>query len=213
MKAIDEVLTPALRRARIDHSQQLLSAKEVTELLTNVEQVIDKVSWAKNAAAELKDTDALLQSNPDTDVSETPRLRVLGVPAHHSSEELLLKAVSLADPLLEMNVLGTSELPDTVVSAAADHCPDVVLIAVLPEGGFQQARYLCNALRRNGFKGIILVCCHGKFRNFDRLFVKFRKAGANFLTTSMAQTALKLHSFKPRVALRKPEPVGIEVAS
>ncbi len=213
MKAIDEVLTPALRRARIDHSQQLLSAKEATELLTNVEQVIDKVSWAKNAAAELKDTDALLQSNPDTDVSETPRLRVLGVPAHHSSEELLLKAVSLADPLLEMNVLGTSELPDTVVSAAADQCPDVVLIAVLPEGGFQQARYLCSALRRNGFTGIILVCCHGKFRNFDRLFVKFRKVGANFLTTSMAQTALKLHSFKPRVALRKPEPVGIEVAS
>lgn len=213
MKAIDEVLTPALRRARIDHSQQLLSAKEAAELLNNVEHVIDKVSWTKSAPAESHASDAILQIKADAGESETPRLRVLGVPAHHASEELLLKAVSLADPLLEMSVIGSSELPDTVASAVTDQCPDVVLIAVLPEGGFQQARYLCSSLRRNRFRGNIIVCCHGKFRNYDRLFVKFRKAGANFLTTNMTQTALKIHSLKPRVPLKKPEQVGIEVAS
>ncbi len=213
MKAIDEVLTPALRRARVDHSQQLLSAKEAAELLNNVELVIDKVSWTKSAPAESHASDAILQINAEAGESETPRLRVLGVPAHHASEELLLKVVSLADPLLEMSVIGSSELPDTVASAVTDQCPDVVLIAVLPEGGFQQARYLCSSLRRNRFRGTIIVCCHGKFRNYDRLFVKFRKAGANFLTTNMTQTALKLHSLKPRVSLKKPEQVGIEVAS
>ena len=213
MKAIDEVLTPALRRARVDHSQQLLSAKEAAELLNNVELVIDKVSWTKSAPAESHASDAILQINAEAGESETPRLRVLGVPAHHASEELLLKVVSLADPLLEMSVIGSSELPDTVAAAVTDQCPDVVLIAVLPAGGFQQARYLCSSLRRNRFRGTIIVCCHGKFRNYDRLFVKFRKAGANFLTTNMTQTALKLHSLKPRVSLKKPEQVGIEVAS
>jgi len=73
----------------------------------------------------------------------------------------------------------------------------VIMIYVLPPGGFAQARYLCTTFRKAGYSGMIIVCCSGKFRNFDSLFVKFHKAGANFMTTSLYQTAQKLASVRP----------------
>jgi len=75
----------------------------------------------------------------------------------------------------------------------------MIVIYVLPPGGFTQARFLCKTFRNAGYSGMIIVCCSGKFRNFDRLFVKFHKAGANFMTTSLNQTAQKLAGVKTTV--------------
>lgn len=188
MTAIDKVLTQALRRIRHDQEHERLSAKDATKLTTIAEQAVAKIEWSTKEVISTSDSDI---------PSQTPsRLKLLCIPSHHPSEELLLRTFAQANAAFEIRVVGTSELPDTIASEAVSQVPDAILISVLPPGGQVQALFLCNDLRDKGFKGLILVTFSGNIRNFDRLFVRFRKAGANYLTTSFTQSAQKLNALK-----------------
>lgn len=193
--AIDKVLVPVLRRVRMDLDAERLTATQAKEVSQAIEKVVSSVQWSAKEAEPL-----------EISASDTPdslaKPRVLAVPAHHASEELLLHAFANIHPEFDIQVENNNTLPDRFAADAIHESPDVVLICVLPPGGFSQAVFLCKTFRKAGYSGRIIVCCSGKFRNFDRLFVKFHKAGADFMTTSLSQTSQKLLGLqvKPKVA-------------
>src|SRR5205807_5664878 len=76
--------------------------------------------------------------------------------------------------------------------------PAVLIVAILPPGGLDQARYLCKRLRRRFRDLPIVVGYWGCPKNFDRLLVMLRTAGANYVTTSLHQTRTQI------LALLKP---------
>jgi hypothetical protein len=83
---------------------------------------------------------------------------------------------------------STRVLPAEIEARVRRDRPAIVAIAVLPPGGVPQARYLCRRLRKEFPDLPIIVGFWGKVRNFDQFLVKFRKAGASYVTTSMVQS-------------------------
>jgi predicted PurR-regulated permease PerM len=184
LHTIDNVLVPTLRRVRIDLDAERLGAVQANAVTQSIEKVVASAKWAKAEEA---------PAGTETDIVATlAKPMVYAFPSHHPSEELLLHAFAQNNPLLSISVANNNTLPDRFAAIAVRENPAVIMIYVLPPGGFVQARYLCTTFRKAGYGGMIIVCCSGKFRNFDSLFVKFHKAGANFMTTSLYQTAQKL---------------------
>ena len=56
---------------------------------------------------------------------------------------------------------------------------------------------MCRRLKERCPGVRIVVAYFGRARNFDRLLVKLRKAGATYVTTSLAQTRDTLKSLVP----------------
>ena len=122
------------------------------------------------------------------------RPTVLAIPAHHRAEELTLHMVgrAMADTGCSVEMVSTRALPVDIETRIEQAQPDVVFVAVLPPGGLIQARYLCRRLGKR-FAGVkIVVGYWGKARDFDRLLVRLRSAGASYVTTSVAQTRTQL---------------------
>lgn len=197
---LDKVLVPALKRVRIDQDREHLTTVEAVELTNNVEQAVAAVEWSSEKVEEenVEDTSSSKEPHANSKCDRPAQLKIVGCAAHHFSEEILMRAFSRANPAYDMTVLDNAKLPDSMADDIVDLQPDVVLIHVLPPGGFVQARYLCRTIRESGYRATIVVCCCGKFRYFDKLFVKFRKSGANYVTTNWTQTALKLASLCPK---------------
>jgi hypothetical protein len=87
--------------------------------------------------------------------------------------------------------------------------PAVVFIAVLPPGGLEQARYLCRRLRRRFDRLPVVVGHFGRARDFDRLLVRLRRAGASYVTTSLLQTRTQIRALVPGPAA---EPSAVPAA-
>lgn len=183
----DEVLIPALKRIRIDHDAEHLTDADTSRLLAMI----------GGQSAKLREH--LL---PDEESQETDGLPlVVGCSSHHFSEMLVLNllrtggtGVTADDGNYQLRSVDEETLPEEIGRQILAEVPGVVIIVVLPPGGFAQARYLCKRIRTEGYVGPVIVSCLGKFKNFDRLFVKFRKAGATSMTTSFSQTHAKIVS-------------------
>ncbi|MDX1925879.1 MAG: AI-2E family transporter [Pirellulaceae bacterium] len=189
LRAIDSVLVPTLRRVRVDLEAERLTAVQAHDVTQSIENIVTNAKWT---------TADIAPATAETDIVATlAKPMVFAIPSHHPSEELLLHAFAQNNPQLSISVGNNNTLPDRFAATVVRENPEVIMIYVLPPGGFAQARYLCTTFRKAGYSGMIIVCCSGKFRNFDSLFVKFHKAGANFMTTSLYQTAQKLASVRP----------------
>ncbi|MCA9134460.1 MAG: hypothetical protein KDA45_14925, partial [Planctomycetales bacterium] len=126
---------------------------------------------------------------------------VIGCAAQDVNELLVLELLGSATfHACEMQVLDEQMLPSRVAEKIAVQEPAAVVVSVVPRGGFDQARFLCRSIREAGYAGPIIVACFGKFKHFDRLFVKFRKAGATRMTTTFQQTQAKLVAILGRIA-------------
>lgn len=182
----DDVLVPALLMARRDHRDGDLTAEEETTLMTTAEKLLAKRSVDCEARADLarQKSDAGAAT-----VADPCPLRVIGCPAHHRSEELAMEALNqlgLPD-LFCMDVLSSRLMHGQVEEKIRETNPQVIYIAIVPPGGGPQARYLCRRLR-NSFPDIpIVVGYFGRVRDFDRLLIRFRRVGASYVTTSIAQ--------------------------
>ena len=115
---------------------------------------------------------------------------VFACPAHHRAEELSLHMLAQElEPLgCRVEIASTRALPVEIESRLTAEPPAIVFIAVLPPGGLIQARYLCRRLRRISSELKIVVGYWGRVRNFDRLLVRLRSSGANYVTTSITQS-------------------------
>jgi predicted PurR-regulated permease PerM len=171
--AADRVFIPALRRARRDRSRDLLAPTAEAALLAETEKVITAIAPPSTSTAQ----------------SDATQL-ILCLPAHHLAEELTLKLLRVENSRIQVS--STRLLPAEIESQIERDHPAALFFAVLPPGGLVQARYLCRRLRRRFPQLPIVVGYWGKARNFDRLLVKLRAAGANYVTTSMEQSESQL---------------------
>ncbi|SMP72463.1 Predicted PurR-regulated permease PerM [Neorhodopirellula lusitana] len=185
----DQVLIPSLKRIRRDHDDEHLSETDANRLFAMAGGLIAKL----REHAEEHANDKEQESTPDKNTPNLPK--VVGCGAHHFSETLVLNLLRAAGRCrFDLHSIDDDTLPDDTARQIMDHTPDVVVIVVLPKGGFVQARYLCKTIRSTGFTGPVVIACIGKFKSFDKLFVRFRKAGATSMTTSFSQTHAKIHS-------------------
>jgi predicted PurR-regulated permease PerM len=176
----DGVIVPALFLARRDRKESGLTADIETFILQSVAEIIGK---PMNAAL----------VKPGEEPAPGRATRILGIAAHHLSEELSLEmlARSIADHC-EMQVISTRTLPIEIEMRVADERPPIVFIAIIPPGGVRQARYLCKRLRQKFPELKIVVGYFGRPKNFDRLLTAMRASGASYVTTSVNQSQTQL---------------------
>lgn len=196
----DEILIPALKRIRLDHDNEHLTDADANRLFALVGGLISELKEHIHPAEEQPE-------EPDeTSVYQGPSLpTVIGCTSHHFSETLVLNLLRVGGVgHYQLDSLEDDTIPQEIGQQIVQREPAAVVIVVLPKGGFAQARYLCKSIRSEGYTGPILISCLGKFKNFDKLFVKFRKAGATSMTTSHSQTRSKIESI-----LKRRDPVAV----
>lgn len=175
--APDAVLVRALRLARRDRQQGGLSAEDEALILQATAETLKRLERIAPG------------SKPTTPAGAVHLPLVLGCAAHHRVEEIVIDMLALVARSAGCEVRGmpTRTLPAELEAEIARTGPAVVFIAVMPPGGLEQARYLCRRLRKR-FDGLpIVVGYFGKARDFDKLLVRLRRAGASYVTTSLIQ--------------------------
>ena len=187
--APDTLLLPAIRLARRDRDTAGLDAEGEKFILDSTDGILDQIM-------------------PITGTEGPNRGNVLGCPAHHRTDELAIAMIGhlLAAEGLACAAVTTRMLPSDIEAKVAAENPAVVLITIVPPGGVTQARYLSRRLRKRFPSQRIVVAYLGRVRDFDRLLVRFRAAGADYVTTSVDQTCTQLGSLIP--AMRSPVPAS-----
>ncbi len=172
VEVFDGVLLPTLLRTRRDRKHAGLTADDENFIFDATQHVLDQLAGGAD----------------DSPLSESPL--IFACPAHHRGEELSLAmlAQALRPQGYRVEIASTHVLPVEIESRLAAQRPAIVFIAVLPPGGLIQARYLCKRLRKRFPELIMIVGYWGRVRNFDRLLVRLRTSGANYVTTSIAQS-------------------------
>lgn len=210
--AFDRMVIPAIKRVHQDVDDDVLSPDEGSIIYQRAVAALEESEIAGSPLT--TDSDQVEEKNPEADADETAeqpeasKPLVLGCDAHDRSEGLILGflANSLREQC-ELVVIEPNVLPEHMAEEIARRIPQLAIIAVIPPGGFAQARFLCRSIRRKGYQGIILVACFGKFKHFDRLFMRFRKVGASYMTTSVEQTRTKiLRLIQPQASLKRIPP-------
>ncbi|TWU58263.1 AI-2E family transporter [Rubripirellula reticaptiva] len=191
--ACDEILIPSLKRIRLDHDEEHLTDADTNRLFALVGGLISKLKEHTDPTNEQAGAESeLLCESKDT-------ATVIGCVSHHFSESLVLNLLRLSGAdHFQLDTVDDDTLPEEVGREILRRNPAAVVIVVLPRGGFAQARYLCRSIRGEGYTGPVIISCLGKFKNFDKLFVKFRKVGATSMTTSHSQTRSKIESILKR---------------
>jgi len=205
-KTCDEVLIPALKHIRSDHDAEHLSDSDANRLFAIVGGLIAEIKSSQSRQTLDEDAD----SDPNSIESDCEGLvRIIGCTSHHLSETLVLNLLRVSgEGIYEIDTFEDDIMPLEIAHQIASENPPVVVIVVLPKGGFAQARYLCKSIRSEGYSGSVVIACLGKFKNYDNLFIKFRKNGATSMTTSYSQTRSKIESILKRSDRPKPLMTG-----
>jgi predicted PurR-regulated permease PerM len=191
--ACDEIIIPTIKRIRRDRDADRLNDADANRLLAMSGGLIAKLD---EQTVDIVETEA----NDDTESGIDVQLPVVvGCTSHDVSESLFLNLLRIGgEGKFKLITMENDTLPQELGRHIATVSPEAVVIVVMPKGGFVQSRYLCGEVRKEGYSGPIVICCLGKFKNFDKMFVQFRKAGATNVTTTYAQTRSKLDSIIKR---------------
>jgi predicted PurR-regulated permease PerM len=203
-KLFDDVFLPALVLTRRDRKQEALTAEEEEFIYQSTREILDGLPEKVRAIPQEEEPDSAMPTRPEAtpaplapeEQTSTPSIMVLGCPAHHQAEELSLRMLDL---LVQpdngrVEVISTRILAAEVEVRIDQEKPDLVFIAVLPPGGLVQAEYLCRRLRKRFAELAIVVGYWGEARDFDKLLVRLRSAGAGYLTTSLLQSRSQIRA-------------------
>jgi len=192
----DEVLIPTLKRIRTDQEAEFLNEKDANRLFAQIGGLIEKL---ENVTTLPKEDEAMRGGEGETSEPEQTAT-VIGCTSHHLSESLIINLLRIGGAgSYQLQTFENHLMPSEQGKEVAAKSPAAVAIMVLPKGGFAQARNLCKHIREEGYTGVIVVACFGKFKNYNRLYVKFHRAGATYMTTSFTQTRFKLETVSQRV--------------
>jgi hypothetical protein len=164
--AFDDMVLPALIIARRDRMQGGLSAEGEEFALAATREIIASVEAKSNESAP--------------------------APAAVVEPTLDMLAAMLRRDGVQVEAKSARDLPSAVVERVEAVHPSAVFISVLPPGGLPQAAYLCRLLRKRFPALKIVVGWWGSDRDFDKLLVRMRKAGASYVTTSLRQSRSQL---------------------
>lgn len=174
----DDLFVPALNLVRRERLKNHMTAEEEALVLATIQESLLPCSEVAPPADPAKPLPAETPVTP-------PRL-VFACPAHHEVDELSLRMLErFFEPHgFEVEVASTRLLPSEIIARIRGEQPELILIAALPPGGLPQAQFLCRKIRQKFPHLQILICIWGFGGNLDNVLMKFRQAGANFVTTS-----------------------------
>jgi predicted PurR-regulated permease PerM len=196
-KVHDEVLLPALARARRDRKQADLSpeAEEfIWRATRGIAQGLGLPAPGPAAGTTAPGGGPAIAPAELAGADRSPM--ILGCPAHHAAEELTLHLLAqlLRADGCHVEVLSSRILPSEIEARVAQEKPALVFIAVLPPGGVAQARQLCKRLKQRADAVQIVVGYWGRPADFDKLLIRLRSAGASYVTTSFTQSRSQIRS-------------------
>jgi hypothetical protein len=206
-KVFDDVFLPALVLARRDRKLGGLTAEEEEYIYQTTREILNQLSELAAGASGKEEVDGKTAPSPDGVERQEAGVEalILGCPAHHEAEELSLHMLAqLLEPdRCRVEIVSTKILPSEVEVQVEMEKPALLVIAVLPPGGLVQASYLCKRLRKRFANLPIVVGYWGEVRDFDRLLVRLRTAGASYLATSLLQSRSHIRSLVPAAAPRE----------
>lgn len=152
-------------------------------LVSRMQRPHDESGRVPSPSIEVRQTEQL----STTEVPASSVIRVLGCAAHKEVEELTLQMLDhlIAPAGVRIDILSTRTLSSEIVERVEREKPTVVIIAALPPGGLRQAHYLCKLLRKQFPQLGIVVGTWGEQGSLDRTILKFRSAGAHYISTTL----------------------------
>jgi len=201
-EVLDTVVVPIVKRIRRDRDEQGVDEVELFQRLSMALTSVELISSDTETCDDPSTGFNQRRDAADNAIDSSSSRFGIAIAADSEAESILLKTVcQQLGTDTRMEVIECEELPDRECSRVTSRNPDFVVIAVVPPGGMQQARYWCRALRDSGYDGPVVVACFGKFRNYDTLLVRFRSDGAEWLVTTVKQTINKIKGLITRPAV------------
>jgi hypothetical protein len=191
----DNVLMRAQVLAQLDRKHEGLSREDEEFIFQETMETLTRLE-SESSPALPADADATL-------LDHEPPL-ILACPAHERAEELPVRMFEtlMKREGIKVEVLSTKILPTEVADRVEQLKPAVVFVAVLPPGGLIQVHYLCKRLRKR-FRELPLVVGYWRpHKNFDRLLVRLRGAGATYVTTSLRQARMRVRGLIDEAVLQ-----------
>lgn len=216
----DELLIPALALIRRERTEGTMSSEDERYISKATADIIGDLPAAEASAADSRDAVDRKQPAPRSvgahsalpvpEREQHPML-VIGCPAHHESDELSLLMLQhvLQPGDSAMQIISTRMLPTDLVAKVRRERPAAVVISVMPPSGFEQARFLCRRIHKHCGEIPIIIGAWNYQGNLDRLIVRFRSAGAHYVTTTLLGARSHLRSVthaEPASAVPPPAP-------
>jgi predicted PurR-regulated permease PerM len=187
-QVLDELIVASLVYAKRD--------RERDDLDEETEEFI--VQTASEIGEELIERLEVPVPAEPTPGEELPRGFVLGCPAHDKEDETVLHLLArMLDPnCWDVEVLTTNTLSSELLARIAEKHPNMICIAALPPGGLTHTRYLCKRLRLRFPDVKIIVARCGLESSAEENIGLLHQAGADFITTSLADTKAQLAAWR-----------------
>ncbi len=168
---LDQVILPALARARLDSERGHLRDDELATLVKRTRELLDAALGEPEEAADGKGALLLL------------------CPAHDAVDELAAQLVCrlIAPGQARCSVVSTTATAAEVVARVEEEEPAVVCLVSLPPVGSARARYLCKRLRARNAQLPIIAGVLGAGGD-GGVAAQLRGAGATHVTTTLAET-------------------------
>jgi len=177
----DDIVVPALSRARSDSENMRVSRDEARDLYRAARKAVEELADDRGPSA------ARVGEHGD---SLDGGVSVLGCAAADEADEVALAMLRrlLGAYECEMECVSAHALSGEVVTLAAERKPGVLLIAALSPGATEQARHLCKRLRARCPETRILVGRWGQNGAIEGDRELFLDAGANAVGRSLRES-------------------------
>jgi hypothetical protein len=134
---------------------------------------------------------------------------VLACAAHDNEDQVVLRLLAgMLDPdLWDVEVLSTRTLGSELLAQTDAKQPHLICISALPPGSLAHTRYLCKRLRKRFPEVKILIARCGEDADNEENAEQLRQAGADFVSTTLAETGAWMNTWHRSLIENQPQEV------
>ena len=179
----DQVLIPALSRAKNDRRNGRLSEKDEQAVYDGTRAILEDLASRRDEATE-EDEHSEARHVPFEQVVHT-----LGFPAEGKADEVALLALAklVDEPRYKIDVISAEKLASEMVSLVEEKQPRLVCIGAMAPGGLARARYLCKRMQARFPEIKILVGRWAAADSFENARVSLTSAGADRVAATLPE--------------------------
>ena len=206
--AYDDVILPALTRAKRDRQRGRLSDDDEQSIWQATRDVIEELG-----TEHAQGTVASQEGSPgpgDDAAGALRKVRIIGCPARDEADALALVMLQqLLDPARwELEIASSHLLVSEALFLVETQAPAMVCIGALPSGGLAaHTRYLCKRLRARFPDLKILVGRWGVEQSVEEVRDLLRASGADRVGTTLVETREQIQELSHLEPTSLPDPV------
>jgi predicted PurR-regulated permease PerM len=186
----DEVLLPALARARRDTVRGALTREEAIAITAAASRSLDELNRRALHAAAVHDGDGSAPA--------APSLHALACPARDEIDAVALRMLArrLAGDHVELEVAGGGQLAAEMLDRVGALEPGVVMVASVTPGGLAQARYLLKRLRERFPELPLVAAWWGAREGVEEATAALLEAGASEVATTLGEARDRIVQYR-----------------